>query len=87
MTPLDDHKLYTIPANMTFVLCLNLLAKDYDIPKSKLRLDTIIGQGQFGDVHRGTYVSPVSSALPYELRMVPTLIQRYFCVVCEYAGK
>ena len=39
---------------------LTHLAKDYEIPKSRLRLDTIIGQGQFGDVHRGTYNSPVS---------------------------
>lgn len=35
-----------------------MAAKDYEIPKSRLRLDTIIGQGQFGDVHRGTYNSP-----------------------------
>ena len=37
------------------------LAKDYEIPRSKLQLETIIGQGQFGDVHRGTYISPVSN--------------------------
>ena len=49
------------------MLCLNLLAKDYEIPKDKLRLDTIIGQGQFGDVHRGTYVSPVSRTLNKKL--------------------
>lgn len=36
------------------------LAKDYEIPKNRLRLETIIGQGQFGDVHRGTYNSLVS---------------------------
>lgn len=36
------------------------LAKDYEIPKNRLHLETIIGQGQFGDVHRGTYNSLVS---------------------------
>jgi len=40
---------------------LDSLAKDYEIPRNKLLLETIIGQGQFGDVHRGTYISPVSS--------------------------
>ncbi|CAH3176069.1 unnamed protein product [Porites lobata] len=34
-----------------------MAAKDYEIPKNRLRLETIIGQGQFGDVHRGTYNS------------------------------
>ena len=44
-----------------FSIVLESLAKDYEIPRNKLLLETIIGQGQFGDVHRGTYVSPVSS--------------------------
>lgn len=35
-----------------------MAAKDYEIPKTRLKLETIIGQGQFGDVHRGTYISP-----------------------------
>ncbi|KAL9980383.1 hypothetical protein ACROYT_G008961 [Oculina patagonica] len=35
-----------------------MAAKDYEIPRDKLQLETIIGQGQFGDVHRGTYISP-----------------------------
>ncbi|XP_068677817.1 focal adhesion kinase 1-like isoform X2 [Montipora foliosa] len=34
-----------------------MAAKDYDIPRSRLKLEIIIGQGQFGDVHRGTYIS------------------------------
>ena len=42
------------------MFCWNILAKDYDIPRSRLKLEIIIGQGQFGDVHRGTYISPVS---------------------------
>ncbi|KAJ7326534.1 Putative serine/threonine protein phosphatase [Desmophyllum pertusum] len=33
-------------------------AKDYEIPRSRLKLEIIIGQGQFGDVHRGTFISP-----------------------------
>ena len=44
-----------------FSIVFESLAKDYEIPRNKLLLETIIGQGQFGDVHRGTYVSPVSS--------------------------
>lgn len=44
-----------------FSIVFESLAKDYEIPRNKLLLETIIGQGQFGDVHRGTFVSPVSS--------------------------
>ena len=44
-----------------FSIVFYSLAKDYEIPRNKLLLETIIGQGQFGDVHRGTYISPVSS--------------------------
>ena len=45
---------------LLFLFSLNTSAKDYDIPRSRLKLEMIIGQGQFGDVHRGIYTSPVS---------------------------
>ena len=45
---------------LTLLFSLNTSAKDYDIPRSRLKLEIIIGQGQFGDVHRGIYTSPVS---------------------------
>lgn len=36
-------------------------AKDYEINHDQIELHNTIGQGQFGDVHRGTYTFPVSA--------------------------
>ena len=66
MAPLvshTGHSLFTVTQRSSSVPDSNLItssAKDYEIPRSKISLDTIIGQGQFGDVHRGTYNSLVS---------------------------
>ena len=38
-------------------------AKDYQIPRNRITLETIIGQGQFGDVHRGAFTANVSTLL------------------------
>ena len=32
-----------------------ILAKDYELDRDKICLKEIIGEGQFGDVHKGTY--------------------------------
>lgn len=37
-----------------------LSAKDYEVAVESLELEEIIGQGQFGDVYRGVFKSPVS---------------------------
>ena len=35
----------------------------FEIEPCFLRLDDIIGEGQFGDVYRGTYTTPVGSVI------------------------
>lgn len=35
-------------------------ARDYEIQRERIELGRCIGEGQFGDVHQGVYVSPVS---------------------------
>ena len=35
-------------------------ARDYEIQRERIELGRCIGEGQFGDVHQGTYTSPVS---------------------------
>ena len=34
-------------------------ARDYEIQRERIELGRCIGEGQFGDVHQGTYTSPV----------------------------
>lgn len=41
------------------VVCL---ARDYEIQRDRIELGRCIGEGQFGDVHQGVYMSPVSRA-------------------------
>lgn len=35
-------------------------ARDYEIQRERIELGRCIGEGQFGDVHQGVYMSPVS---------------------------
>lgn len=37
------------------------LARDYEIQRDRIELGRCIGEGQFGDVHQGVYISPVCS--------------------------
>lgn len=36
-------------------------ARDYEIQRDRIELGRCIGEGQFGDVHQGVYISPVCS--------------------------
>lgn len=36
------------------LLCGLLTARDYELTRSQVELEEIIGEGQFGDVHKGT---------------------------------
>lgn len=42
-------------------LCL-FLARDYEIQRDCIELGRCIGEGQFGDVHQGLYISQVCKA-------------------------
>ena len=39
------------------------LARDYEIQRDRIELGRCIGEGQFGDVHQGVYISPVCSLM------------------------
>ena len=40
-----------------FVLCF--AGKDYEVSRSQVELSEILGEGQFGDVHKGIYTEKV----------------------------
>lgn len=46
---------------LTVIYFYFISAKDYEINHDQIELHNTIGQGQFGDVHRGTYTFPVSA--------------------------
>ena len=46
--------------NIIIISYSTLQAKDYEVAVESLELEEIIGQGQFGDVYRGIFKSPVS---------------------------
>lgn len=45
------------------------VARDYEIQRDCIELGHCIGEGQFGDVHQGLYISPVCAVVSgiYEL--------------------
>ncbi|OWK04117.1 hypothetical protein Celaphus_00016168, partial [Cervus elaphus hippelaphus] len=45
---IDEEDTYTMPST-----------RDYEIQRERIELGRCIGEGQFGDVHQGTYTSPV----------------------------
>ncbi|XP_043208526.1 focal adhesion kinase 1-like isoform X3 [Amphibalanus amphitrite] len=45
-----------------------LAARDYELPRDSVHLVEIIGEGQFGDVHRGTYRSPSGQLTPVAVK-------------------
>lgn len=42
-----------------YVMFFVYLARDYEIQRDRIELGRCIGEGQFGDVHQGVYISPV----------------------------
>lgn len=52
--------------NLMFEVHYILIARDYEIQRERIELGRCIGEGQFGDVHQGVYMSPVS--LPSEIK-------------------
>ncbi|GFW30401.1 focal adhesion kinase 1 [Trichonephila clavipes] len=43
-------------------------ARDYELNRSDIILEEIIGEGQFGDVHKGTYKSKDSMSVPVAIK-------------------
>uniref|UniRef100_A0A669F3F2 Protein tyrosine kinase 2ab n=1 Tax=Oreochromis niloticus TaxID=8128 RepID=A0A669F3F2_ORENI len=49
---IDEEDTYTMPST-----------RDYEIQRDRIELGRCIGEGQFGDVHQGIYISPENPAL------------------------
>ncbi|XP_045857657.1 focal adhesion kinase 1 isoform X9 [Meles meles] len=49
---IDEEDTYTMPST-----------RDYEIQRERIELGRCIGEGQFGDVHQGVYMSPENPAL------------------------
>uniref|UniRef100_A0A8C2UPQ2 Focal adhesion kinase 1 n=1 Tax=Chinchilla lanigera TaxID=34839 RepID=A0A8C2UPQ2_CHILA len=53
---IDEEDTYTMPSKSYGID----EARDYEIQRERIELGRCIGEGQFGDVHQGVYMSPVS---------------------------
>ena len=57
----NKDELFHVLHCLKILLCfLVTIEKDYEIPRNNVLLGAIIGEGQFGDVHRGIIKSMVS---------------------------
>ncbi|XP_016099190.1 focal adhesion kinase 1-like isoform X6 [Sinocyclocheilus grahami] len=61
---IDEEDTYTMPSK-----CYGLdSAQDYEIQRDRIELGRCIGEGQFGDVHQGVYISPENPALSVAIK-------------------
>ncbi|XP_045857682.1 focal adhesion kinase 1 isoform X12 [Meles meles] len=56
---IDEEDTYTMPSKSYGID----EARDYEIQRERIELGRCIGEGQFGDVHQGVYMSPENPAL------------------------
>uniref|UniRef100_A0A3Q3B760 Focal adhesion kinase 1 n=1 Tax=Kryptolebias marmoratus TaxID=37003 RepID=A0A3Q3B760_KRYMA len=56
---IDEEDTYTMPSKYYGLD----QARDYEIQRDRIELGRCIGEGQFGDVHQGVYISPDNPAL------------------------
>ncbi|XP_037584873.1 focal adhesion kinase 1 isoform X18 [Cebus imitator] len=54
---IDEEDTYTMPST-----------RDYEIQRERIELGRCIGEGQFGDVHQGVYISPENPALAVAIK-------------------
>lgn len=53
----DDNGDYAVPAS-----------RNYELSRDRITFDIIIGEGQFGDVYRGTYRNPSNELIPVAIK-------------------
>lgn len=56
-----------LPVSMSMIILY--LARDYEIQRDCIELGRCIGEGQFGDVHQGLYISPVRTVVPHRFNI------------------
>lgn len=56
-----DLKVYSVHFHLCVCVRVYFVrpARDYEIQRDRIELGRCIGEGQFGDVHQGIYISPV----------------------------
>ncbi|XP_070604463.1 focal adhesion kinase 1 isoform X6 [Erythrolamprus reginae] len=54
---IDEEDTYTMPST-----------RDYEIQRERIELGRCIGEGQFGDVHQGVYVTPENPAMAIAIK-------------------
>ena len=64
-----------LPVSMSMIYNL---ARDYEIQRDCIELGRCIGEGQFGDVHQGLYISPVCTVIPHRFSV---LLYSFFNIV------
>uniref|UniRef100_A0A673XB73 non-specific protein-tyrosine kinase n=2 Tax=Salmo trutta TaxID=8032 RepID=A0A673XB73_SALTR len=60
---IDDEDTYTMPSSE-----YGSISRDYEIQRQRIELGRCIGEGQFGDVHQGVYMSPENPALSVAIK-------------------
>nr|XP_054374878.1 focal adhesion kinase 1 isoform X13 [Pongo abelii] len=61
---IDEEDTYTMPSKSYGID----EARDYEIQRERIELGRCIGEGQFGDVHQGVYMSPENPALAVAIK-------------------
>nr|XP_054972965.1 focal adhesion kinase 1 isoform X14 [Pan paniscus] len=61
---IDEEDTYTMPSKSYGID----EARDYEIQRERIELGRCIGEGQFGDVHQGIYMSPENPALAVAIK-------------------
>ncbi|XP_051519057.1 focal adhesion kinase 1-like isoform X7 [Myxocyprinus asiaticus] len=62
---IDEEDTYTMPSTQCYGLDS---AQDYEIQRERIELGRCIGEGQFGDVHQGVYVSSENPSLSVAIK-------------------
>ncbi|XP_032875790.1 focal adhesion kinase 1 isoform X15 [Amblyraja radiata] len=61
---IDEEDTYTMPSKSYGID----EARDYEIQRERIELGRCIGEGQFGDVHQGIYMTPENSAMAVAIK-------------------
>nr|XP_056710155.1 focal adhesion kinase 1 isoform X3 [Euleptes europaea] len=61
---IDEEDTYTMPSKSYGID----EARDYEIQRERIELGRCIGEGQFGDVHQGVYVTPENPAMAVAIK-------------------
>ncbi|XP_069477792.1 focal adhesion kinase 1 isoform X5 [Ambystoma mexicanum] len=65
---IDEEDTYTMPSKCNAESCGLEEARDYEIQRDRIDLGRCIGEGQFGDVHQGVYMSPENPSMAVAIK-------------------